>query len=297
MSKNGKLYRVRRKLQKLALKLTSYEFMAKIYYFITFKRKLNLKNPYYFNEKINWLKLNYYPENKKVVQATDKYGVREYIKEKGLEEILNELIGVWDSWDELNWEELPAQLALKCTHGAQYNVITDDKSKLNEKDVEKKMKKWLSEDFGKFNGEKHYSKVKPRIICEEYLSEHMIDYKFFCFNGSPKFLYVAEGFGQLENEKIEFFNLDGSKAPFKSPKYDTFDEEVEMPDNFEEMIEISKILAEDFPFVRVDLFTMDGKIYLSELTFTPTAGLMKIEPTEMYEVWGNYLNLSEIMGS
>lgn len=295
MNNNSRVYKLRRKLQEIALNLTSYEFMSKIYYFITFQKKLNLETPYYFNEKINWLKLNYYPNNKNVVQATDKFGVREYIKKKGLEKILNELVGVWENWDELNWDDLPNQLVLKCTHGAQYNIITDDKSKLEEKKVKNKIKKWLSEDYGKFNGEKHYSKIKPRIICEKYLSEDMIDYKFFCFNGTPKFLYVAEGFGQLENEKIEFFNLDGSKAPFKSPKYDTFDEKVELPDNIDEMTEISKTLSEDFPFVRVDLFIMDDKIYFSELTFTPTAGLMKIEPSETYEIWGNYLDLSEVM--
>src|SRR5690625_987957 len=135
MSKKGILYNLRRKLQTTALKLTSYEFMAKVYYYITYKRKLNLEDPYYFNEKINWLKLNYFPYNAKVIQGADKYEVREYIKDKGLDYILNELIAVWDSSEDIDWDSLPNQFALKCTHGAQYNIIVADKSKLNENQV------------------------------------------------------------------------------------------------------------------------------------------------------------------
>src|SRR5690625_5078675 len=291
MKKKGIIYKFRRKLQVALLNLTSYEFMTKLYYFIVFKRKLNLKKPYYFNEKINWLKLNYYPKNQDVINATDKYKVREYISKKGLENILNDLIGVWDTWDEVDWASLPHQFALKATHGAQYNIIVDNKNELDEKTVGDQMMKCLSEDFGKFNAEEHYSKIKPRIICEKYLSENMTDYKFFCFNGTPRFFYVAEGFGKLENQKMDFFNLDGTKAHFQTLAYESFDKEVVLPESIDKMIEISKVLSEDFPFVRVDLFEMNDKIYFSELTFTPTAGLMKVTPEETYELWGNYLNV------
>ena len=282
-------------MQVLAQRVFSYEMMTKLYYYVIFKRKINLKNPKYFNEKLHWLKLNYFPYNKDVIRATDKYEVRNYLKEKGMGSYLNELYGVWDSWEEVKWKELPQSFALKCTHGARNNIIVDDKTKFNQVEVGKQMTKWLNEDFSLYNAEAHYSKIKPRIICEKYLQGNMVDYKFFCFHGEPKFFYIASGFGDGENEKMSFFNLNGTRAPFTRPYYkELSDDEIVIPENLDEMIEISKKLSRDFPFVRVDLFSLKGKIYFSELTFTPSGGLMKMEPIETHEVWGNYLNLNNL---
>lgn len=296
MSKKSKLYQLRRQLQVQAMKLTSEEFMAKIYYFIRFRRKLNLNKPSYFNEKLQWLKLNYYPYDENVVVGADKYKVREYVEKKGLGATLNDLIGVWNEWEELDWDSLPNQFALKGNHGQGYNIICEDKTKISEHLVKEKFSKWLSEDFSLFSGEKHYSKIEPKIIAEKYLGGDMTDYKFFCFHGEPKFFYVAKGFGDGDNERMDFFNMDGSKAPFQRTDYPsiTETEEVVLPSNLQEMIEISKVLSEDFPFVRVDLFVIENEIIFSELTFTPSGGLMKIEPEEYYKIWGDYIDLNKI---
>lgn len=299
MKENNILYQLRRKLQILGLRFTSYEFMSKIYYYMFFKRRLNLEEPKFFNEKIRWLALNYYPYNETVVRCTDKYEVRKYIEKKGLGHLLNDLIGVWDTWDEIDWKALPNQFALKCTHGARYNIICNNKADISEKDSEKKIKRWLKEDFSLFNAEKHYSKITPRVICEKYLGGNMVDYKFYCFHGEPKFFYVSTGFAHGDDKKVQmdYYNIDGTKAPFKRPDYSNFENDSDLPDNLEEMIKISKILSEDFPFVRVDLFSLNGKIYFSELTFTPGSGLMVIEPTEYLKRWGNYINLESLQNN
>lgn len=182
---------------------------------------------------------------------------------------------------------------MKANHGAGYNIICSDKSKLSENETGKTMSKWLKEDFSLYYGEAHYSKIEPKIICEEFLGDEIIDYKFFCFNGEPKFFYIAKGFGQnRDNERISFFNMDGTKAPFYRTSYPPLDEDVLLPDNFETMIEISKKLSSDFPFVRVDLFSIKDNIIFSEMTFTPDRGLMKIEPKQYYKIWGDHIDLS-----
>lgn len=296
MSDKGKIYNIRRKLQVLALKTLSYEQMTKIYYFIFFKRKINLRNPRYFNEKIHWLKLHYYPKNEEIIKATDKFEVRNFLAKKGFGHYLNELYGVWDSWDEVNWDKLPKKFALKCTHGARYNFIISNKDDYDKNEVGKQVKKWLREDFSLFNAEKHYSFIKPRIICEKFLSGNMVDYKFFCFNGKPQFFYIASGFGHGDNEKMSFFNIDGTKADFNRPYYQEIpDNEIIIPENLNEMIELSKKLSKDFPFVRVDLFSLNGKIYFSELTFTPSGGLVKFEPRTYHKIFGDMLHINNLI--
>src|SRR5699024_253278 len=173
MSKRGTLYEIRRKMQVIAQTIFSYETMTKIYYYIIFKRKINLETPKYFNEKIHWLKLNYYPYNTDVIRATDKYEVREYLEEKNLSKYTNELYGVWNSWNEVEWDSLPQSFALKCTHGARNNIIVDDKDKFDENEVGEQITRWLKEDFSLYNAEVHYSKIKPRIICEKFLDGNM----------------------------------------------------------------------------------------------------------------------------
>lgn len=294
MSEKGFLYNLRRRAQVNAQKIFSYETMSKFYYYVIFRRKLNLKDPKYFNEKIQWLKLFYYPNRDDVIQGADKYAVRNYLEDHGLGEYLNNLIGVWNSWDEVDWEKLPEKFALKTNHGARYNIICSDKSKLSEKETGNTITKWLSEDFSLYNAEVHYSKIERKIICEEYLEGDITDYKFFCFHGEPKFFYVARGFGEGQDERMAFFNIDGTKADFKRTQYNVLEEDIIIPENISEMINISKILSKDFPFVRIDLFNLNGKIMFSEMTFTPGGGLMTIEPEDYYRIWGDYLTLPKI---
>lgn len=295
MAQRGRLYRVRRKIQVLATKATSYEFMSRVYYYIKFRKKLDLNNPRTFNEKIQWLKLKYYPYNDDVIRCTDKYKVREYLEEKEKGEYLNQLIGVWDKWQDVDWDELPQKFALKCNHGCGYNIICDNKMNLSKLEAGKKINKWLSEDFSLFNAEQHYTSINPKIICEEYLGEDITDYKFFCFHGKPEFFYIAQGFGHGINERMTFFNIDGSKADFTRKEYKEFEDVINMPKNLEEMVELSRVLSSNFPFVRVDLFEIEGRVIFSEMTFTPGGGLMTIHPETYNEKWGSMINIDQII--
>jgi len=290
MANKGLIYNIRRKIQVLAYMVTNPEFMSKIYYKIIMGHKLDINNPQTLNEKIQWLKLNEWPKNKLAIKCTDKYEVREFIKEKGMGNYLNDLIGVWDNVSEIDFDKLPNKFALKCTHGCGYNIICDNKDELNIKKIKKQLKKWIKEDFAKFNAEPHYTKIKPRIICEKYLGENITDYKFYCFNGKMEFVYIASGFGKGIDEKITFFDKNGKKAPFKRMDYDVF-EDAKLPENFEKMKQMSEKLSKEFPFVRVDWFEEGGKIYFAELTFTPAGGLMKVEPPEYDKKWGDLIDL------
>lgn len=295
MAQKGKLYIFRRKIQVILTKITSYEFMSRVYYYIKFRKKLNLNDPINFNEKIQWLKLYYFPYEKNILRCTDKYLVREYLEEKGLGQYLNKLIGVWDKWEDVEWNKLPQRFALKCNHGCGYNVICNNKKEISEVEIGKKIKKWLSEDFSLFNAEKHYTSIKPKIICEKYLGEDITDYKFFCFNGKPEFFYIAQGFGQGIDERMDFFNIDGTAAPFSRKEYKKFAGDIYLPERMSEMIEASKILSSDFPFVRVDFFEIGGSVIFSEMTFTPGGGYMTINPPEYLEEWGNSMKIDKIL--
>jgi len=153
----------------------------------------------------------------------------------------------------------------------------------------------MKEKFGNFNAEPHYDKIGKKIICEKYLGEDIIDYKFFCFHGEPKFMYIAQGFGKGINERMTFFDVDGKRAEFRRAEYDVMEDAV-VPNKFNEMLEVSRVLSKEFPFVRVDLFEVDGKIYFSELTFTPSGCLMKVTPEEYDKIWGTYIDLDKVKG-
>lgn len=285
------IYKIRRKIQVFTYNITSPEFVSKLYFRILLKYKLNLKKPKTFNEKLQWLKLYEWPNNELAIKCSDKYRVREYIKEKNMEKYLNDLYGVWDNADDIDFSQLPQQFVLKCNHGCGYNIICDDVNKIDIKVTKKLLNNWLKEKFGKFNAEPHYDKIEPKIICEKFLGGNITDYKFFCFNGKVEFMYIASGFGNGIEEQISFFDKNGNKAPYKRLDYPVKND-AELPNDFNEMKKLSEELSEDFPFVRVDWFEENGRIYFGELTFTPCGGLMKIEPLEYDLKWGELININ-----
>ena len=165
------------------------ELTSRIYYRMKFKKKLELKNPKTFNEKLMYLKLNEYENNELIVKCADKYRVREYIKDCGLENILNDLIGVYDNVDEIDFEKLPNSFVLKCNNAAGFNLICEDKSKLDIKKAKKKLKKWMKTDYWKYVAEMQYKNIEKKIVCEKFLESKdgraIKDYKIYCFNGKP----------------------------------------------------------------------------------------------------------------
>lgn len=295
MERDSFLYKTRRKGQVLAHKIIPNTTMSKIYFQIVLKKKLNLKSPKTFNEKIQWCKLYYYPRSKRVVTCADKYAVREYIKRKGYGETLTPLLGAWDNANDIEWDKLPDQFVLKCNHGCAYNIVVPDKHKLDNAKATKQLNDWLKEDFGAFNIELHYSKIKPhKVICEEFLGESITDYKFFCFNGEPKYIYVSNDLIHDRQAQIGFFYLDGTKMPLTRDDY-TDIPEVKLPPFFDEMTQMAKKLSQDFPFVRVDFFIANGRYYFAELTFTPGAGMMPFNPEKYDLEWGKMLDISEVV--
>lgn len=296
MDRNNPLYKARRMAQVMAYHVLPNEMLSKIYYRLIVHEKLDLKNPKTLNEKMQWLKLYYYPNDSLAVKCTDKYQVREYIAQKGLEKKLTNLLGVWEDAKDIDWDSLPNKFVLKCTHGCAYNIICADKASFDKDAATKQLNKWLKEDFAAFNVELHYGKIKPRrIIAEEFLGDKLIDYKFFCFNGQPRFLYISSDLIHDRQAQIGFFDINGNKIPLIRDDYEDIGK-IEMPECFEEMLESAKILAEDFPFVRVDFFKTDTSYTFAELTFTPSAAMMPLNSKKYDTEWGNMLDISNISG-
>lgn len=291
--KKSKLYNVRRKCQVIAQRLTTYEFMSKVYFRIVLKKKLNLKNPKSLNEKLQWLKLNEWPYNEDAIKCADKYRVREYIEKKNLGEYLNDLLFVWDRAEDIDFDALPKSFVLKCNHGCGYNIICPDKDLLDVKETREKLKKWMDEDFGHFNAEPHYSKIKRKIICEKYLGGDINNYNIFCLNGEPQFISVIKGLGAGTDESLTYYYANGEVAPFKSEAYPINDEA--LPSCIEKMKEIARELAKEFPFLRADFYHVDGKILLSEMTFTPGGCLIPFSPDKYDAELGKLLDITDLM--
>lgn len=294
MKRESCIYKVRRVLQQIASYIVSDTLMSKFYYRIVVQKKLNLKNPKTFNEKMQWLKLYHFPNNDLAVKCADKYSVREYIKSKGFGNKLVPLISSWDKATDIDFDNLPEKFVLKCSHGCAYNIVCSDINNIDRKKTIKQLNKWLKEDFGRFNIEKHYSMIKNRkIIAEEFLGDSLIDYKFFCFNGVPKYLYISKDLINDRDAQIGFYNLDGSKMELVRDDYADFDN-VSFPSYFEDMKKMALDLCKDFVFVRVDFFIANDTYYFAELTFTPSACMMPFNPPEYDLVWGNELDITQL---
>lgn len=265
----------------------------KLLYKLEMNHKLNLDNPKTFNEKLQWLKL--YDRNPKYTQMVDKFEVKKYIAEIIGEEYIIPTLSVYDSFNEINWEELPEKFVIKCTHDSGGLVICKNKKDLNKEMCEKIINKSLKNEFYYSSREWPYKNVKPRIIIEKNMTtdkqQELIDYKFFCFNGKPELLYVSEGLSDHSTAKISFVDMDYKMAEFHRKDFKPFDTLPPKPKNFEEMKELAKTLSENIPFVRVDFYEIKGKIYFGELTFYPGSGYIPFEPEEYDEILGDMLEL------
>lgn len=258
--------------------------MLKLQYRIKLRRKLNLKNPKRFTEKIQWYKMNY--RNPVMKTCVDKYNVRQYIEDKGLGNILIPLIGKYDELDDIDWDKLPNKFVMKTTNGGGGLNVFVCQNKQKECWADIKYKFELSDAVFKSRTggrEWAYYGLKRKIIVEELLVNSdnpelgVNDYKIFCFNGEAKFIVVDTDryIGHKRNfYDLEWNNLNiGSDCP-------NVDRELERPKNFGKMIEIANKLSEGFPFVRVDLYNNSGNIYFGELTFYPWSGYVQFEPNE-----------------
>jgi hypothetical protein len=264
------------------------KFVTKLRYFYSTKKILNLKNPRDFNEKIIYLMLEEF--GKKEQNCADKYLVRNYVEQKGLKDKLNKLYGKYDNATEIQFNSLPSEYVLKTNHGCGCTIIKNKNNNIDIKDAIKKLDDSLKRNYAKETLEYQYDKITPCILCEEYLKEDgknmPTDYKFFCFNGKAHFLLVCGD--RDSNIRKVYYDLNWNKMSCTKEKQIG---DFEKPKNFEEMIKIAEKLSEDFKFVRVDLYNINGKIYFGELTFTPRGGINNTIKPEYLNEWGNLIKI------
>ena len=245
------------------------------------KSWLNLRNPRKYTEKIQWLKL--YGGLEDYAEFADKYAVREYVASKLGENYLIPLIGVWDKFEDIPFDKLPRRFVLKATHGCGYNFICKDKSKIDLTELEATFDGWMSENFYKQEREPQYKNIVPRIVCEKYIEDatgELTDYKIFCSKGEPKLVEVH--MTRFSDHRSQLFDAKWNEISSiqLAGEIGKVEDKIDKPKSFYEMLRISKILAADFPFVRVDLYECQGEVYFGELTFTSGSGFVEFEKPE-----------------
>jgi hypothetical protein len=285
-----------RRIKRCLMNLMPDSLYLKKQFKAVFGYSLDLKKPETFNEKLQWLKL--YDRNPLYTRLADKYEARKFVAEKIGDEHLIPLLGVWDSVDEINFEKLPNEFVLKCTHDSGSIVICKDKNNFDAKQAKSKLKKELKENFYHASREWPYKNVRPRIIAEKFMVDEsgteLKDYKIFCFNGEPKVIQVD--FDRFKNHKRNLYDTEWNYIPV-SVKFPTNPNRIiNKPSKLEEMLKQAKALSKNIPHVRVDFYSIYNKIYFGELTFTHGAGYEKFEPEKYNEIFGSWINLPKIKG-
>ena len=266
------------------------KMFLKIGYRLTMKKKLNLKDPKTLNEKLQWLKL--YDRNPEYTKMVDKYEAKRYVAERVGEKYIIPLLGVWDSFDEIDFDRLPDQFVLKCTHDCGGLVICQDKSKLDLESAKKKIVRSLRNNYYWQSREWPYKDVKPRIIAEKYMVDEsgteLKDYKVMCFHGEPKIIQLHKG--RYSDHTQDFYSAEWEKYDIYQGCPQT-EGAIEKPVFLEEMLAVSRKLSKDIPCVRADWYCVDGQLYFGELTFFDASGFCAYEPEEWDYTLGSWVNL------
>lgn len=252
-------------------------------------KKLNVRKPETFNEKLQWIKL--YDRKPEYITYADKYAVREHIKNTIGEEFLIPLIDVYNSVDEINWDKLPNKFVLKCTHGSGCNIICTDKDALDIEAAKRKLRKWMKYNYFWPGREWPYKDIKPRITCEIFISETdntPDDYKVLCFNGKAKLVEVH--IDRYGNHMQDFYDLQWHKTNISQD--DTTSHQIyKKPKQFEKMIALSEQLSSDIPHVRIDWFIVKDKLYFGEITFFDGNGFATFDDEKDDYLLGSWIML------
>lgn len=268
----------------------------KDYIKIQFKKRMgydiDFNNLNTFNEKLQYLKL--YNRKDIYTKMVDKYEVKEYVKDKIGSDYIIKTLGIYNKFNEIDFNSLPNKFVIKCTHDSGGLVICKDKNKLDLKSTKEKIEDSLKRNFFYSRREWPYKNVKPRIIIEEFMEEKgkngLEDYKIFCFNGKPEFTLVCSNRnGKFKN--TNFYDNKWNLLEFTREKHDNNKEGINKPKNFDKMLELAKTLSKDIPFVRVDFYEINNKLYFGELTFFPSGGYEGFRPKEYDKIIGSKLDI------
>ena len=261
---------------------------------LVFDYELDLENPQTFNEKIQWLKL--YDRNPLYTTLVDKVAVKEYVANIIGKEYIIPTIGVYNNAEEIDFNKLPNQFVLKCNHNSGLGMyICKDKRNLNIKKIKKELLKGLKQDYYMTNREWPYKNVPRKIIAEQYMEDgqtkELCDYKFFCFNGRPVFCQVISD--RSTNECVDFFDMNWQHQNFTglTKEFPNCAIEPIRPISFDKMKKACEVLTKNIPFIRVDFYEINGKMYFGELTFYPASGFGKFHPNEWNKKIGDWLVL------
>lgn len=258
-------------------------------------KNLNFENPVTFNEKIQWLKIN--NRESEYTIMVDKYKVREYISETIGEQYLIPLLGVWDSPDEINFDILPDEFVLKCNHNSGMGMcICKNKSTLNIEKVKQDLSNGLNENYYLLYREWPYKNVEKKIIAEKYMSDQgkeLQDYKIHCFNGIPKIILVCRDRFSDTGLTEDFFDIEWNHLNISRENCKHSVDKIKAPKNLKLMLRLARILSENIPFVRIDFYEINGKVYFGEITFFPASGLKKFIPEKWDIDLGNEIQLNK----
>ena len=279
------------------------EAMAKMRFKKYFGRSMNLENPQDINEKISWLAL--YSDIRDWTRLADKYAVRQFVEERGLSENLVQLYGMWTDANDIDWDKLPKTFMIKTNNGSGTVMLVKDKTTLNTSDLTKLLNKWKNRDMGAETTEFHYKDIKPCIIAEEVLipseedrkySSTIIDYKVWCFNGEPNYVWACSN-RVGDSTEVALFDTKWNYLPELSIFNEHYREQkvlVPKPKYLGEMLRVAKTLAKGFPVVRVDLYYVNDKVYFGEMTFTSLGGTMNFYTSECLLEMGKRIDISKI---
>lgn len=252
--------------------------------------KLDLKNPKTFNEKLQWLKL--YDHNFDYTIMVDKYKAKKWVADKIGKQYVIPTLGVWKYVEEINFETLPNQFVLKCNHDSGSVIVCKDKSRFDTETAKKKLRDSLNNNYYWKAREWPYKHVKPMIFAEQYIEDAvddaLVDYKWFCFNGTPKVMYISRDRGR--NPRTNFYDMNFNLLPIRMVDPNSEDE-IHKPSCFEEMKDLASKLSCNCPMVRVDFYMTNKQIYFGEFTFYHNGGFFSLNPIEWNKIMGDWLVL------
>ena len=278
------------------MKLFNYipdKLFLKIKYRLLMGKKLNLLNPQTFNEKLQWLKL--YDRKNIYTTMVDKYEAKKYVADIIGKEYIIPTLGIYDKFNDINFDELPNQFVIKCTHDSGGISICRNKMDFDIERTRKKINKCLRKNYYYIGREWPYKNIEPRIIIEKYMEDEknksIRDYKFFCFNGEPKIMYISEGLENHATARMSFYDMDFKLVSCKRRDYKLLEYTPERPKTFEEMKEFAAILSKNIPHLRVDFYEINVKLYFGELTFFTCDGMISFEDEDWNKLLGSYIDI------